>query len=164
MRSINKKIVIAGLVLFFGAIMTAPALAAYGLDSTANAAKLNLYGTNPEVIAGNVIGTALSLVGILFFILTLYGGFTWMTAHGNDDQVKKSLLTITAAIIGLIIVLASYAITTFVFDTVTKESCSAQSTSAACQNASTGDSCESSNTCQATTGNGADGLPLCGCS
>lgn len=89
-----------------------------GLKATAEAAKLDKFGNNVPKLAGNVIGTALSMIGVLFFILMIYGGFLWMTAKGDEGQTKKALDTITAATIGMIIVLASYAITNFVFKSV----------------------------------------------
>lgn len=88
----------------------------YGLSETAGAAKLSKVPI-PQLI-GNVIGTALSMIAVVFFILMVYGGFLWMTAHGNNDMVKKAQDTIIAAVIGIIIVLASYSITNFVFSSV----------------------------------------------
>lgn len=97
------------------------ASAAYGLDETAGAAfgeDLAKYPkTVPEMI-GNVIGTALSMIAVIFFILMVYGGFLWMTAHGDSGQIDKAKDTIIAAVIGIIVVLAAYAITNFVFDAV----------------------------------------------
>jgi len=90
----------------------------YGLSATAGAADLAKYGTSLPGLIGNVLGTALSLVGVLFFALMLFGGVTWMLAHGNAEQEKKALNTIVAAIIGILIVLGSYALTTFVFKSV----------------------------------------------
>lgn len=91
----------------------------YGLDSTAGAAGLkDGFETDVTKVVGNVIGTALSMIAVLFFILMLYGGFTWMTARGNEEMTKKALSTITAAIIGIIIVLSAYAITRFVLSSV----------------------------------------------
>ncbi|MBI5728393.1 MAG: hypothetical protein HY984_01415 [Candidatus Magasanikbacteria bacterium] len=89
----------------------------YGLGATAQNAGLKDERKLPDLI-GAVIGTGLSMIGVLFFILMVYGGFLWMTAHGNEDQSKKALNTIIAATIGIIIVMASYAITRFVFSRV----------------------------------------------
>lgn len=89
----------------------------YGLEGTATAAGLKTSGTLPTVI-GNVIGTSLSMVGVLFFGLMIYGGILWMTDRGNEEQSKKALETIKAAVIGMVIVLASYALTSFVFKSV----------------------------------------------
>ena len=89
-----------------------PAQAQYGLQETAESSGLDKTspGSIPELV-GNIVGTALSLIGVLFFLLMVYGGFLWMTAHGKGDQVEKAQETIIAAVIGIIVVLASYAIT-----------------------------------------------------
>lgn len=64
--------------------------------------------------------TLLSLVGITFLILMVYAGFRWMTARGEEDEIKKSRETIITATIGMIAVLAAYAITTLVTENVLK--------------------------------------------
>lgn len=88
----------------------------YGLDATASAA--GLKSADLTVLVGNIIGSALSLVGVVFFILMLYGGFVWMIARGKEEKVNKAKDTITAAVIGLIIVFASYALTNFIFSSL----------------------------------------------
>ena len=77
--------------------------------------------TGPEQAIGKVIQAALSVVGVIFLILMIYGGYLWMTARGNEPQVEKAKNLITAAIIGLVIVLAAYAISIFVVDIVSKQ-------------------------------------------
>lgn len=91
------------------------------LDSAAgpNGAGYDTTIQSPEPIIATVIKTLLSFLGVLFLILMVYGGFLWMTARGNDDQVKKSRDLIIAAVIGLIIVLISYAISIFVISSLT---------------------------------------------
>ncbi|OGH85868.1 MAG: hypothetical protein A2493_02370 [Candidatus Magasanikbacteria bacterium RIFOXYC12_FULL_33_11] len=89
----------------------------YGLDATAGAAGLP-SGVDLPTVLGNVIGTALSMISVLFFGLMLYGGIIWMTARGKSENTQKALDTIIAAIIGVVIVLAAYAITNFVFSNV----------------------------------------------
>ncbi|PLX26574.1 hypothetical protein C0581_04040 [Candidatus Parcubacteria bacterium] len=66
------------------------------------------------VVFGDVVKTGIAITGILFFILMVYAGFTWMTAQGKDEQVQKAQKTLIAATIGLVIVIASYAFTSFV--------------------------------------------------
>lgn len=61
-----------------------------------------------------VITALLSVIGVLFLILMIYGGFLWMTDRGNEAQVKKAQKLIEAAVIGIIIVASAYAITQFV--------------------------------------------------
>lgn len=96
-------------------VLITPVFAQYGLDETAGAA--NLKGeSEPTVIVGRIIGAGLSLIGIVFFILTLYAGIIWMVARGNEDQAKKAINTIIAAAIGMIITMSAYAITSFILE------------------------------------------------
>ncbi|HPL83333.1 MAG TPA: hypothetical protein PK757_00625 [bacterium] len=85
----------------------------FGLDAAATKAGLKT-DISLQSRAGQIVGTVLSLVGILFFVLMIYGGILWMTAGGNDTQLKNAQKTITMAVIGLIIVLSAYAITMFI--------------------------------------------------
>ena len=82
-------------------------------------------GDNPAIsiptVAGGIIKIFLSLLGVIFVALMLYGGFLWMTARGNQEQVTKAKELITSAVIGLIIVIAAYAITYFVLYMLAKE-------------------------------------------
>ncbi len=109
--------IILVLILFFN-IFCLPVIVKaqnYGTEVAAGKAGLTT-GTDIQTVLGTVIGAALSLVAVIFFILMVYGGFIWMMARGNEENTKKALNTITAAIIGLIIVLAAYAITNFIFN------------------------------------------------
>ena len=63
---------------------------------------------------GQAVKVILSLVGVVFLLLMIYGGHTWMLAQGDSSEVEIAKKTIEAAIIGLIIVLAAYAITSFI--------------------------------------------------
>ena len=88
-----------------GRLETVGAGGGYVIDETASI----------STVVGSVINVALSFLGIIFIILIIYSGYTWMTASGNEEQVKKSTKIITRAIIGLIITLSSWAIWFFVF-------------------------------------------------
>ena len=74
-----------------------------------------------ETIAGAIITSALSLMGVLFLIVAIYGGYTWMTARGDEEKVTKAKDTLTNAIIGIVIVLASYAISYFVLSQISSK-------------------------------------------
>lgn len=65
-------------------------------------------------ITGQIINTALQLVGIIFLALTVYAGYLWMTAQGEESQIEKAKKIITGAVIGLVITMSAYAITTLV--------------------------------------------------
>jgi len=69
---------------------------------------------NTATIVGQIIQIFLSLLGAIFIGLMIYGGYEWMMARGNTEQVEKAREIIKNAIIGLVIVIASYAISYFV--------------------------------------------------
>jgi Type IV secretion system pilin len=77
-------------------------------------APLGLPATDIRTIIANIIRIALGLIGIVLVVLLIYAGFLWMTAGGNEEQIAKAKKTITNAVIGLIIILAAYAIVVFV--------------------------------------------------
>lgn len=69
--------------------------------------------------AVSILQYLLTFLGIIAVVIILYGGFMWMTAAGNDDRVSKAKSIIKAGVIGLIIVLAAFAIVTFVINFAT---------------------------------------------
>ncbi|MCF7820684.1 MAG: pilin [Candidatus Pacebacteria bacterium] len=71
---------------------------------------------DPEVIISTILYTLFGFLGVLFIALIIYGGIQWMTASGNDEQVTKAKKVLKSAIIGLVIVLAAYGITWFIFN------------------------------------------------
>lgn len=71
-----------------------------------------------ETIA-SIIRVVLSLLGIVALVIVLAGGFQWMTAGGNDENVKKAKARIFQGIIGLAIVLSAFAISKFVIESLT---------------------------------------------
>jgi cbb3-type cytochrome oxidase subunit 3 len=75
--------------------------------------------TNISTAIGKVVGAGLAFIGTLFLILIIYGGFVWMFARGNEQEVEKAKSLISQAIIGLIIVLAAYAITSYIGNSLT---------------------------------------------
>jgi hypothetical protein len=62
----------------------------------------------------------LGLLGLIAVVLIIYGGFIWLTAGGNEDKVGQAKRIISAAVVGLIIVLLAWAIVTFVVSTASK--------------------------------------------
>ena len=64
----------------------------------------------------SIISVILSLIGVVFLILMIYGGFIWMNSRGNDQEIQKALTIIRNSIIGLLIVVAAYAITALIGD------------------------------------------------
>jgi len=90
------------------------------LPLTARAASINL-NVNPglgtqDVVATvtNIIQIVIGFLGVIAIIIVLIGGFKWMTSAGNEEKVSEAKKLLGAGVIGLVIILAAYAITTFV--------------------------------------------------
>lgn len=101
-----------------GMVLAADPFGQKNLKETATEA----YGSTPvsdvETITGRIINGFLGLLGIVFVVLIVYAGFTWMTAQGNEEKVVMAKKLIVQATIGLIVILAAYAITEFVVGNV----------------------------------------------
>ncbi|MAG44280.1 hypothetical protein CL633_00090 [bacterium] len=68
-----------------------------------------------EIIA-KIIKAVLGFLGMIFLALIIYAGFRWMTAAGNEEHISKAKKILSAAFIGLVIVLISYGLTVYIFD------------------------------------------------
>lgn len=60
------------------------------------------------------INAFLALLGIIFIVLILLAGYNWMTAQGDASKVEKAQHTMQYAIIGLVIIVGSFAIWNFI--------------------------------------------------
>ncbi len=119
---VKRYLLLVGVIIMF--VLGHHALAAdptFGLKPAADAAQLSTNGTLVGTI-GSLIKTALSLVGILFLILMIYAGFIYMTARGDEKKVGEAKSMIIGAVIGIVIIAAAYAVTSFVITTVTNGS------------------------------------------
>lgn len=73
------------------------------------------YAENPlALLVGDVISIILTIVGLIFLVLIVYGGMKWMMAQGDESKVTEARNFIIHSLIGLIIVTAAYAIAYFI--------------------------------------------------
>ena len=73
---------------------------------------------DPQTFIGTVISGVLGIVGSLALAMFIYGGFLWMTAAGNAEQVAKGKNVLIWATLGLVIIFSSYALVQFIIDSV----------------------------------------------
>lgn len=149
-----RRIVVG--IFLAGALLAAPApllAQRYGLTEVVKEAKLPTrvagQGTVEGVI-GAMIQVGLSMLGIVFFGLIFYAGIRWMTARGNTEAVDKAKETLESAAIGLVLVLAAYAITRFVLTaliTGEAEVSSDAATANVCDTADDGAACGDNKVC-----------------
>ncbi len=73
----------------------------------------NTTPTDIRTTVARVINVVLGFLGIIFLGFTIYAGFLYMTAAGNEEKTQRALDMLRNAVIGLIIILAAWAITRF---------------------------------------------------
>ncbi|MFA6304625.1 MAG: hypothetical protein WCV73_04355 [Patescibacteria group bacterium] len=83
------------------------------------AGKANIKGANTESpraidIVGSLVRMFLSFMGLIFFVLIVYGGVVWLSAGGDSARVDKAIKTISQASIGILIIIMAYLITNFI--------------------------------------------------
>ena len=88
-------------------------LASHGLTLEKTGDTLGLGTADLKETVINIIKLVLGLLGLIAVIMVIYGGFLWLTAGGNEENVEKGKKVISAAVIGLIIILLAWAIVRF---------------------------------------------------
>jgi len=82
----------------------------YGLNTSVNKAPdLKTDSTLPQ-ITGAIINYAFGLLGTVFMIVILLGGYKWLTSMGNEEKVQAAKHLISMGIYGMIIIFLAYAI------------------------------------------------------
>jgi len=94
---------------------TCVAIDAGGLDlGLSKASTIGLGNKDIRTTIADILRVAMGLLGIVAVVIILIGGFTWMTAGGNDEKVAEAKKWIFSGIIGLAIILSAYALSSWV--------------------------------------------------
>ncbi|MFH1315471.1 MAG: pilin, partial [Candidatus Uhrbacteria bacterium] len=115
---LNKKkrfniIATIGVVAIFVAVFFVPeALAQTDFEQFSDSVRLGQ--ADIRYIIASIIRYAIALVGVVFLGLIVYGGFLFMTSKGEPDKITKAKDVLKNGVIGLAIILASYAIVSFI--------------------------------------------------
>ncbi|MFA5051536.1 MAG: hypothetical protein WC544_00555 [Patescibacteria group bacterium] len=107
----NKKVFLAGLLTI--AAVAIP-FAASAVTVTNLGPTLGLGTADLESTVIKIVQWVLGFLGLVAVIMILIGGFQWMTAGGNEEKVAGAKKIISAAVIGLIVILLAWAIVIFV--------------------------------------------------
>lgn len=85
-----------------------------------NLADTGLGTTDPVVVASQLINVFLRVLGAITVFLMLYGGWIWIWARGNQEEITKAKDIIRGSIIGLLVIIASFGVMQFIFYYLTK--------------------------------------------
>ncbi len=68
--------------------------------------------SNPGAFFVQMLGGVLApvFIGVIAMVILIYGGYTWMTARGEEQKVEKAKALITNTIIAIIVIFSAYAI------------------------------------------------------
>lgn len=119
-RTFSRLFLAAFFVATF-AVVIPTATFAQGADITGG---LQTVGTTAGIsgggdiysIIGNIINIVLGLLGTVLLVIMLYAGYEWMTSGGDSEKVESAKVRLRNAIIGLIIIMTSFAITNFILN------------------------------------------------
>ncbi len=72
------------------------------------------YATNFGTMFSSILNVVMLIAAILVFAYMIWGGVEWITSGGDKGKAESARNKLTAAIIGLVIIAASYAVVTLV--------------------------------------------------
>ncbi len=126
MRKLLKKVSTAAILASSLLPLAAGAQAPEGLGG-ANNALTNVgaaYGqsaastnTLPTLI-GNIINVVLGFMGIFLVVYIVWAGYIYAASQGEKEKIDKAKKMISSAVIGLILIVAAYAIAAYVIGAV----------------------------------------------
>lgn len=116
----HKALLITGLLI---GVTIVPVLvsAAYSpapivFDPNANVEhNSGLGNATPGVVVAGIINWTLGLLVVIALSLVIYAGFLWLLSAGEEEKVTKAKGILTGAFFGILIILASYGMTNYVF-------------------------------------------------
>ncbi len=117
-----KKLLVFVLLIVFGGgffVFVSTGVSAQTLGDDFGTGYLNsgaLPSDDIRVVIINFVRVALGVLGVIFFAIVVYGGFLWMTARGNEQQLDKARKIIINAVAGLVVIFMSFALVTFIFN------------------------------------------------
>jgi len=75
---------------------------------------------DPQALALRIVQVFLGFLSLIGLIMFIYGGFLMLTSAGNVERIKKAKGTLVWAAAGIITILGSYTILSFVFNLLKK--------------------------------------------
>ena len=106
MKNLKKIALSASTAVSSFALAATPALAQLGIVEVPEKG----YATSIGSVLTSVLNLIMLVAAILVFLYLILGGIEWITSGGDKGKTEGARNKITAAIVGLIILAASYAL------------------------------------------------------
>ncbi len=68
------------------------------------------FAANLGSVLSSLLSFVMALAALIVFVYLIWGGIQWITSGGDKSKTEEARNKITAAVIGLIVLAASYAI------------------------------------------------------
>ncbi len=117
---LKKAVLFCLIFMFFLAcflLISNQVLAQFGLENFDNSSDNSFFSAN-QSLSGTIIriiNIIVGIIGIIFLVLLIYGGVLYATSAGGE-QIDKAKKVLTYAIIGIVVVALSFAITNYVIE------------------------------------------------
>ncbi|MBN2884571.1 IPT/TIG domain-containing protein [Patescibacteria group bacterium] len=108
---------------------------------------ISLSANDPRTVAARVINIAMLFLGILAVGVIVWGGFIWMTSNGDEEKVAQAKKILKNGVIGLVIILSSWGIATFILNRLINSTGNSSSSFSCTDNQSLACGCGGSMTC-----------------
>lgn len=122
MKKLKTSLISLCLIAILSIIAISAPIQAQGIESDLEFGEVpqpsGLGNVSLEGAVLNVITIVLSFLGLVALVVILIGGFKWMTSGGNEEKIGEAKKLMGAGIVGLLIIVASYAIATFVMNSL----------------------------------------------
>ena len=113
---ISRRLIIASLTMVLAFVLVLPSVSA---DTGDPFLKNPIKCEDAKCLAVQIIRIFLASISIVALAMFMYGGFVFLTSGGNPEAVKKGKETLLWSSIGLAIIIASWAIVTYVLRVTT---------------------------------------------
>ncbi|OGL67150.1 hypothetical protein A2856_03730 [Candidatus Uhrbacteria bacterium RIFCSPHIGHO2_01_FULL_63_20] len=85
-------------------------------------AATQLSATPLPIIVARLIRAFIGVLGIIAVVIIIFAGFRYMTSGGDVDKTSSAKRMLVQAVVGLVIILSSFAIAQFVLNALTRAS------------------------------------------
>ncbi len=102
-----------GLAVVASAVLTEPAFAAGLIDSSDNISAISdATGGESSIkaLVQTLLNFFLSFLGFVATVMVIYGGILYVVSAGNDENVGKAKKILLYAVVGIVIILLSFAL------------------------------------------------------
>jgi len=115
-RQLAKRLILFGLIIFLGIFWLCTQASALEVGLNEISSPLGLGQEDIRVTIAKVINLSLGILGLVDLLIIIVAGALYLTALGDQERIAKAKKVLIYAGTGLIIILAAFSITNFIFN------------------------------------------------